>query len=63
VVSVIVSLVFALRSAGRSRAALHLEIRALRHQLAVLNRSRSPRLRLTAADRMLWAWRSQAWRG
>ena len=37
--SVVVSLVFALRSAARSRAALHLEILALRHQLAVLNRS------------------------
>ena len=61
--SVVVSLVFALRSAARSRAALHLEILALRHQLAVLNRSRPPRLRLTAADRLLWAWLSQAWSG
>jgi putative transposase len=61
VLSVVVSLVFALRSAARSRAALHLEILALWHQLAVLNRSRPPRLRLTAADRMLWAWLSQAW--
>ena len=49
------------RSAARSRAALHLEILALRHQVAVLNRSRSPRLRLTAVDRLLWAWLSQAW--
>jgi hypothetical protein len=40
VASVFVSLVFALRSAARSRAALHLEILALRHQVAVLNRSR-----------------------
>ena len=39
----------------------HLEILALRHQVAVLNRSRSPRLRLTAVDRLLWAWLSQAW--
>ena len=61
--SVVVSLVFALRSAARSRAALHLEILALRHQLAVLNRSRPSRLRLTAADRVLWAWLSQAWTG
>jgi hypothetical protein len=61
VASVVVSLVFALRSAARSRAAQHLEILALRHQLAVLNRSRPSRLRLTAADRMLWAWLSQAW--
>src|SRR5215211_3026303 len=45
----------------RSRASLHLEIIALRHQLAVLNGSRRPRLRLTSADRVLWAWLSQAW--
>jgi putative transposase len=63
VASVVVSLVVALRSAARSRAALHLEILALRHQLAVLNRSRPSRLRLTAADRVLWAWLSQAWSG
>jgi putative transposase len=63
VASVVVSLVFALRSAARSRAALHLEILALRHQLAVLNRSRPSRLRLAAADRVLWAWLSQAWSG
>ena len=61
--SVLVSLLFSLRSAARSRAALHLEILALRHQLAVVNRSRRPRLRLTAADRVLWAWLSRSWRG
>jgi hypothetical protein len=63
VASVLVSLVIVLRSAARSRTALHLEILALRHQVAVLNRSRSPRLRLTVADRVLWAWLSQAWSG
>jgi putative transposase len=63
VVSVLVSLIFALRSTGRSRAALHLEILALRHQLAVVNRSRRTRLRLTAADRVLWAWLSRVWSG
>ena len=61
--SVVVSLVFALRSAAPSRAALHLEILALRHQVAVLNRSRPSRLRLTGANRALWAWLSQAWSG
>jgi putative transposase len=40
----------------RSRAALQLEIRALRHQLHVLQRSRRPRLHLTRADRLLWVW-------
>jgi transposase InsO family protein len=63
VVSVLVSLLFALRSTGRSRAVLHLEILALRHQLAVVNRSRRPRLRLTALDRLLWAWLSRTWSG
>lgn len=62
-VSVVVSLLFALRSLVRSRAALHLESLALRHQLAVVNRSRSPRLRLTTVGRVRWAWLSQTWSG
>jgi putative transposase len=52
-----------LRFLVRSRAALHLEIVALRHQLTVVNRSRRPRLRLTTFDRVLWAWLSQRWHG
>jgi len=55
-----VSWLVATRDAG---AALHLEILGLRHQVAVLNRSRPPRVRLTAADRVLWAWLSRAWSG
>src|SRR5688572_19088604 len=51
---IVVSAVLSLRSLVRSRAELHLEILALRHQLQVLDRSRRPRLRLTAADRLLW---------
>ena len=62
-VSVLVSLLLALQSAARSRAALHLEILALRHQLAVVHRSRRQRLRLTTADRVLWAWLSRVWCG
>ena len=61
--SVVVSLLHSLRFMVRSRASLHLEIIALRHQLAVVNRSRRPRLRFTSADRMLWAWLSRSWRG
>jgi hypothetical protein len=61
--SIIVSLLHSFRCVARSRASLHLEIIALRHQLAVVNRSRRPRLRVTAADRLLWAGLSQAWRG
>jgi putative transposase len=60
---VVVSLLHSFRFLVRSRASLHLEIIALRHQLAVVNRSRRPRNRLTAADRMLWAWLSRTWRG
>jgi serine/threonine protein kinase len=56
VCSVVVSLLHSFRFLVRSRASLHLELIALRHQLAVVNRSRRPRIRLTAADRMLWAW-------
>jgi hypothetical protein len=46
----------------RTRAALQLEILALRHQIGVLQRS-VKRPRLTAADRCLWAWLSSVWNG
>jgi hypothetical protein len=62
-VSVVASLLHSLRFLVRSRAALHLEVVALRHQLVVTSRSRRPRLRLTALDRVLWAWLSHRWRG
>jgi putative transposase len=58
---IVVSVVLSLRSLVHSRAALHLEIFALRHRLQVLERSRRPRLRLTAADRLLWVWFSRIW--
>jgi len=45
----------------RSRAALQLEILALRHQLHVLPRSRRRRVHLTQADRLLWVWLSRIW--
>lgn len=45
----------------RSRAALQLEILALRHQLSVLQRS-VKRPKLTSADRLLWAWLCSVWR-
>ena len=51
-----------LRSLARSRAALHLEVLALRHQLQVLERSRPQRLTLTRADRLLWVWVSRLWK-
>ena len=45
----------------RSRAALQLEILALRHQIGVLRRS-VKRPMLTSADRLLWAWLRSVWR-
>jgi hypothetical protein len=55
--------VFATLRAGlRSRVALQLEVLALRHQLAVYQRS-SARVRTRVADRLLWAWLSRAWAG
>src|SRR5438270_8804077 len=44
----------------RSRAALQLEILALRHQLGVVHRS-VKRPKLTPADRFLWAGLSAVW--
>jgi len=48
------TLLLTLRASLRNRAALQLEILALRHQLQVLERSRPRRVRLTSADRVLW---------
>jgi putative transposase len=60
--SVLLSLVLTLRTLARSRAALQLEILALRHQPQVLQRSRR-RLRLARTDRWLWALISRVWTG
>src|SRR5262245_22672782 len=60
---VLMSVLAMLRGVVRSRASLHLEILALRHQLQVLQRSRPRRLRLANGDRWLWAWLSAAWSG
>src|SRR5208337_687836 len=45
----------------RSRAALELEVVALRHQLAVLRRQRPGRPKLTSMDRLLWVWLYRVW--
>lgn len=63
VVSSVVSLLHSLRFLVRSRAALHLEIITLRHQLAVRHRARRPGRRFTSADGFCWASLSQVWRG
>jgi putative transposase len=52
--SVLSSTFQTLRASARSRIALQLEILALRHQLAVLQRTRPRRLRLATMDRWLW---------
>jgi len=60
--SALVSIFLTVRASVRSRAALQLEILALRHQLHVLERSRPRRVRLTQSDRLLWVWISHVWR-
>ena len=45
----------------RSRAALELEVIALRHQLAVLRRQRPSRPRLFSVDRLLWIFLYRVW--
>src|SRR5579862_5423101 len=62
-VIVLRSLLLTLRTLARSRAALHLEILALRHQLEVLQRTRPRRVRLAKTDRWLWVLLSRVWTG
>jgi hypothetical protein len=61
--SVLIALLSMVGRVVRSRAALHLEVLALRHRLRVLQRSRPGRLRLAKMDRWLWAWLSHSWSG
>ncbi len=50
-------------SSVRSRAAIELEIIALRHQLEVLQRTRPARFRLTRLDRIIWLLLYRLWQG
>jgi putative transposase len=59
--SVLLSILLTLRTWAHSRAALQLEILALRHQMQVLQRARPRRLRLAKADRWLWVVMSRVW--
>jgi putative transposase len=62
--TIILSFFSSIRQGFRSRAALQAEILALRHQLLVLQRStRSRKVRLSAADRLLCVWLSRLWSG
>jgi hypothetical protein len=62
-ISLLLSFLLTLRTSAHSRAALQLEVLALRHQLQVLQRTRPRRLRLTRADRWLWMRLSRIWIG
>jgi putative transposase len=62
--TIIFVLFSSIRQGFRTRAELQAEILALRHQLLVLQRlSRSHKVRLSVADRLLWVWLSQLWSG
>src|SRR4030088_3007317 len=61
--SVLRSLLLTLRTLARSRAALHLEVLALRHQLDVLQRTRPSRVRLAKTDSWLWVVLGRLWAG
>ena len=56
------SLLLFLRGCLQTRAALHAENLALRHQLLVLQRvHQNRRLRLRSCDRLIWVWLSRVW--
>jgi putative transposase len=61
--SVLLSLFLTLRGSARSRAALQIEVLALRHQRQVLQRRRPRRVRLANADRWRWVGLSRLWTG
>jgi len=61
--TILIPSLHALAAAVRSRAALHLEILALRQQLAVLHHSSSKRPHLRPVDRFFWVCLSKLWSG
>ena len=61
--SLFVALFALVASSFRARAALQVEILALRHQLAVLHKNGPRRLRLKPSDRLLWVLLSRFWSG
>jgi putative transposase len=56
-----IALLASLRATIRSRLELAAEILALRHQLAVLQRTAPKRPRLRPINRLLWMWLSSVW--
>jgi hypothetical protein len=61
--NVLLSLISSLCFIFRSRAVLHVEILALRHQLAVLQQASNKRPELRHMDRLFWVWLSRLWSG
>lgn len=57
----LISLLAGLTSTLRTRASLQVEILALRHQLAVLQRSKPKQVVLRPTDRLLWVALSRLW--
>jgi hypothetical protein len=60
-IAILSALVSLLSFRVRHRAALELELVALRHQVAVLRRQRPGQLRLFSTDRLLWVWLYRVW--
>src|SRR5258708_8598143 len=60
---VFVALLALVASTFQTRAAQQAEIAALRHQIAVLQRSAPRRIRLKQSDRLFWILLSRFWRG
>ena len=60
--ALLIALLASLRATTRSRLELAAEILALRHQLAVLQRTTPKRPRLRPIDRLLWIVLSTVWR-
>src|SRR5260370_373468 len=59
--AVLCSFVFMRRFCLRTRASMQIEILALRHQLAVLQRRGNKRASLRTADQLLWLVLSRLW--
>jgi len=61
--AILSQLLSAVLSSFRDRASLQLELVALRHQIAVLERKRTTRPRLSRIDRFFWVWLYRLWSG
>ncbi len=60
---ILISLLHGILASLRSRAALQLEVIALRHQLGVLQRNQRTRIRSSRLDRTLWVLLYRLWSG